>query len=171
MKLIAIKNTFFLTIVGMISFGFMFGSSITLLEKSLYQSSNNYIDGLDDFSDISSTSEDIQVPSINIPRDGTIVSGTIDIIAYVKVCNCTGVTQYTIDNTTLHVHYDSLKGGWTEDKNIGTPENDLIKIGPNWIQVFHHTWDTTLYSNGLHELTVYGKHNELIDTIEIIVKN
>lgn len=97
------------------------------------------------------------VPSIFSPEDGSVVSGVVDVIIYVHTCYCNGVTKLYIDD---------------QFHSNGTREDDLIKVGPYWVEVFHHTWDTTIsYNNGLHELTAYGKHDEYIETITVDVQN
>lgn len=100
--------------------------------------------------------EVVNIPCIYQPKEGDVVAGVVDIIVYVPSCNCSGVTKLYMEG---FFHSNGIR------------EDDLIKIGSVWVEVFHHTWDTTLFSNGEYSLLVLGKHDEFVDRITITVEN
>lgn len=83
--------------------------------------------------------------------------GTVPIIAYNVMCNCTEVTKIFIDNKFIN-----------NGIYIGYAKTDYSR---GYIQIFCHELDTTLFSNGIHELKIVGKHDVDVTTIHITIEN
>lgn len=91
------------------------------------------------------------------PKNGSTVSGIVDVIVYNVMCNCSGVTKLYIDGK--FINNGILKGEAKTD------------YSEYYIQIFHHDLDTTEFNNGIHELKIIGKHNEQTCYIEINIQN
>jgi hypothetical protein len=94
-----------------------------------------------------------EIVRIISPEDNSEVKGDVTITTEVLACDCNGITSLYVDGEFVA---DGTPGKMTTDGAY---------------EIFIHVWDSREAKDGLHRLTVYGKHNEHSDEIDVIVSN
>ncbi|MCX6665359.1 MAG: hypothetical protein NT038_04775 [Euryarchaeota archaeon] len=97
---------------------------------------------------------------ISYPRNGSFLKGSIRIGVHIPYNVCWGETKLFIDN--VFVNNATL--------TTNTLPNPFDPHGESEIYLFHDV-DTMTFSEGMHEITIRGKHNEFIDSIQVSFYN